>query len=288
MPYSAKKNVKNGGFLRVCGRFCVRGAPKYLFLRWGIVDFDENRRYSACMRLDVALVQRNLYSTRARAVAAIKGGLVSVNGMVAKKPSQDVADVDAIVAGDLPYATGRGSLKLVHALDVFGVNPSGMVCLDVGASTGGFTEVLLKRGAARVYAVDVGTNQLVAELRNDVRVVSFEQTDIRALRVQSMVDLIVVDVSFVSLTNIVDALVQWGAKNIIVLKKPQFEVPRDVAARSNGIIKSSEWHEWSKNQVVECFEKYGFALRDITPSPIQGGSGNTEFLAWFSGGQIIG
>ena len=266
----------------------MRGAPKYLFLRWGIVDFDENRRYSACMRLDVALVQRNLYSTRARAVAAIKGGLVSVNGMVAKKPSQDVADVDAIVAGDLPYATGRGSLKLVHALDVFGVNPSGMVCLDVGASTGGFTEVLLKRGAARVYAVDVGTNQLVAELRNDVRVVSFEQTDIRALPVQSMVDLIVVDVSFVSLTNIVDALVPWGAKNIIVLIKPQFEVPRDVAARSNGIIKSSEWHEWSKNQVVECFEKHGFALRGLTPSPIQGGSGNTEFLAWFSGGQIIG
>lgn len=163
-----------------------------------------------------------------------------------------------------------------------------MVCLDVGASTGGFTEVLLKRGAARVYAVDVGTNQLVAELRNDVRVVSFEQTDIRALPVQSMVDLIVVDVSFVSLTNIVNALVPWGAKNIIVLIKPQFEVPRDVAARSNGIIKSSEWHEWSKNQVVECFEKHGFALRGLTPSPIQGGSGNTEFLAWFSGGQIIG
>ena len=259
----------------------MRGAPKYLFLRWGIVDFDENRRYSACMRLDVALVQRNLYSTRARAVAAIKGGLVSVNGMVAKKPSQDVADVDAIVAGDLPYATGRGSLKLVHALDVFGVNPSGMVCLDVGASTGGFTEVLLKRGAARVYAVDVGTNQLVAELRNDVRVVSFEQTDIRALPVQSVVDLIVIDVSFVSLTNIIGALCPWGAKNIIALIKPQFEVPRDVAAKHNGVLKSADWHDWAIKQVVESFDGFGFRLCGITESPVKGGSGNTEFLACF-------
>ena len=252
-----------------------------MFLWWGIVDFDEKQRYSSYMRLDQVLVQRNLYSTRARAVAAIKAGLVVVNGVVAKKPSQDVMDSDVIVAGDLPYSAGRGSLKLVRALDVFGINPMGMVCLDVGASTGGFTEVLLKRGATRVYAVDVGTNQLVDELRNDARVVSLEKTDIRALPVQSMVDLVVVDVSFVSLTNIVDAIIPWGAKNIIVLIKPQFEVPREVAARSNGIIKSSEWHEWSKNQVVECFERHGFVLGGMITSPIQGGSGNTEFLACF-------
>ena len=226
-----------------------------MFLWWGIVDFDEKQRYSSYMRLDQVLVQRNLYSTRARAVAAIKAGLVVVNGVVAKKPSQDVMDSAVIVAGDLPYSAGRGSLKLVRALDVFGINPMGMVCLDVGASTGGFTEVLLKRGATRVYAVDVGTNQLVDELRNDARVVS--------------------------LTNIVDAIIPWGAKNIIVLIKPQFEVPREVAARSNGIIKSSEWHEWSKNQVVECFEQHGFVLGGMITSPIQGGSGNTEFLACF-------
>ena len=211
-----------------------------------------------CMRLDQALVQRNLYSTRARAVAGIRGGLVTVNGVAAKKPSQDVVDSDVLVAGDLPYSTGRGSLKLAHALDYFRVNPDGMVCLDVGASTGGFTEVLLKRGAARVYAVDVGTNQLIPELRADARVVSLERTDIRALAVQSLVDLIVVDVSFVSLTNIVSALVPWGARNIIVLIKPQFEVPRDVAARSNGVIKSAQWHEFAKNQVVECLKNMDF------------------------------
>lgn len=235
-----------------------------------------------CMRLDQALVQRNLYSTRARAVAGIRGGLVTVNGAPAKKPSQDVVDSDVLVAGDLPYSTGRGSLKLAHALDYFRVNPDGMVCLDVGASTGGFTEVLLKRGAARVYAVDVGTNQLIPELRADARVVSLERMDIRALAVQSLVDLIVVDVSFVSLTNIVSALVPWGARNIIVLIKPQFEVPRDVAARSNGVIKSAQWHEFAKNQVVECFEKHGFRLGGITESPVKGGSGNTEFLARFT------
>lgn len=233
------------------------------------------------MRLDVALVQRNLYSTRARALAAIKGGLVMVNGVPAKKPSQDVADTDAIMAGDLPYSTGRGSLKLAHALDTFQINPAGMVCLDVGASTGGFTEVLLNRGASRVYAVDVGTNQLVAELRNDSRVLSLEQTDIRALPVQSVVDLIVVDVSFVSLTNIVSTLVPWGARDIVALIKPQFEVPRDVSARANGVIRSADWHEFAKNQVVECFEKHGFRLGGIIESPVKGGSGNKEFLACF-------
>ena len=234
------------------------------------------------MRLDQALVQRNLYSTRARAVAAIDAGLVTVNGVSAKKPSQLVSDTDVIVGGDLPYSTGRGSLKLAHALQHFGVNPSGMACLDVGASTGGFTEVLLRNGAARVYAVDVGTNQLVEELRNDVRVVSLEQTDIRDLPPQSVVDLVVIDVSFISLTNIVDAVVRWGADTIIALIKPQFEVPRDVAAKFNGVIRSDEWHDWAVNQVVECFAKSGFRLRGVTQSPIMGGSGNVEFLACFS------
>ena len=165
-----------------------------------------------CMRLDLALVQRNLYSTRARAVAAIRAGLVMVNDVPAKKPSQCVLDTDVLVGGALPYSSGRGSLKLEPALKHFKINPQDCVCLDVGASTGGFTEVLLNHGAARVYAVDVGTNQLIPELRANPRVVSIEQTDIRNLGVQSMVDLIVVDVSFVSLTNIADALVPWGAK----------------------------------------------------------------------------
>lgn len=233
------------------------------------------------MRLDQALVQRGLYSTRARAVAAIKSGLVTVNGVPAKKPSQDVNVADLLIGGDLPYSSGRGSLKLAHALDFFGVNPGGMACLDVGASTGGFTEVLLSRGAARIYAVDVGTGQLIPELRADARVVSLEQTDIRALPVQSMVGLVVMDVSFVSVVDILPVLPQWGADTMIVLIKPQFEVPREVAAKYNGVIKSDEWHNYSIKRVVDAFEKYGFVSCGVTVSPVRGGSGNVEFLACF-------
>ncbi len=253
----------------------------YRKIFWVQVDFAFCVRYYVCMRLDQALVQRNLYPTRARAVAAINSGLVTVNGAPAKKPSQAVEDTDVLVGGDLPYSVGRGSLKLTHALDFFGVSPAGVACLDVGASTGGFTDVLLSRGAARVYAVDVGTNQLVQELRDNPRVVSLEQTDIRALPVQSLVDLVVIDVSFISLVDIVGALPKWGAKTIIALIKPQFEVPREVAAKYNGVIKSDQWHDYSINRVVNAFEKHGFVSAGITKSPISGGSGNTEFLACF-------
>lgn len=234
------------------------------------------------MRLDVELVNRNLYSTRARAVAAIRAGLVTVNGVTAQKPSLSVSSSDVIVGGDLPYSTGRGSLKLAHALSYFRINPDGMACLDVGASTGGFTEVLLNRGAARVYAVDVGTNQLVESLKNDVRVVSLEQTDIRELVPLSVVDLIVIDVSFVSLTNIIDCLPRWGAKHIVALIKPQFEVPRDIAARANGVIRSSQWHDYSIKRVVDAFAEHGFTNCGVITSPVHGGSGNTEFLAYFN------
>lgn len=233
------------------------------------------------MRLDQEIVLRKLYPSRAKAVAAINAGLVFVNGVIAKKPSQVVNDSDEITGGALPYSVGRGSLKLAHALDYFNVLPSGMVCLDVGASTGGFTQELLSRGATRVYAVDVGTNQLANELRNDSRVVSMEKTDIRDLTPISSVDLIVIDVSFISLTNIVEFLGPWGAKTVIALIKPQFEVPRNIAAKFNGIIKSGEWHQYSVNNVVESFKKYGFDNVGVIPSPIHGGSGNTEFLGCF-------
>lgn len=234
-----------------------------------------------CMRLDQALVFRNLYPTRAKAVAAIKAGLVSVNAKKAEKPSLSVLDTDVINAGNLPYSVGRGSLKLSHALQYFKIGVRGCVCLDVGASTGGFTEVLLKNGAIKVYAVDVGTNQLVSELRNDARVVSLEQTDIRDLVPLSPVDLIVIDVSFVSLTNIIECLPRWSAKTIIALIKPQFEVPREISAKCNGVIKSSDWHDWSINRVTDAFLDAGFDCWGVTESPVKGGSGNTEFLACF-------
>ena len=234
-----------------------------------------------CMRLDLELVQRGLYPTRARAVAAIDAGLVTDNGKPAKKPSQAVVETDVVVGGELPYSVGRGSLKLAHALEYFKISPNGLFCLDIGASTGGFTDVLLKNGAKRVYAVDVGTNQLADDLRNNPRVVSMEQTDIRDVVPTETVDLIVIDVSFISLANIVESLPRWMPKNIIALIKPQFEVSREIAAKSNGVIRSQQWHEYSKEKVVKSFADCGFRLCGVTQSPIQGGSGNTEFLACF-------
>lgn len=233
------------------------------------------------MRLDKKLVILQLYPTRAKAVAAIKSGLVLVNGASATKPSQDVSDSDNIVAGDLPYSAGRGSLKLAAALDAFDVNPSGLVCLDVGASTGGFTEVLLNRGASCVIAVDVGSNQLISDIKNDSRVLSFEQTDIRNMRPLRPVDLIVVDVSFISLRNIIDALIAWRSPRIITLIKPQFEVPRNIAARANGVIKNESDRKNAIDNVVNEFEKNGYKQSGIIESPIHGGSGNTEYLAYF-------
>lgn len=232
------------------------------------------------MRLDQELVNRGIYPTRAKAVAAIKSGLVMVNGDPAQKPSQQVDDKDEIAGGQLPYSSGRGSLKLARALEVFNVNPSGYVCLDVGASTGGFTEVLLSHGAKRVIAVDVGTNQLIDELKNDSRVISLEQTDIRELAPIEPVDLIVVDVSFISLTNIMDALVKWNAPQIIALIKPQFEVSRSVAARSGGVIKNEIERENAVKNVIQDFKKNGYNQQGIIESPIKGGSGNTEYLAY--------
>lgn len=232
------------------------------------------------MRLDQELVFRNLYPTRAKALAAIKSGLVKVNSLPAQKPSQQVSAEDDIVAEKLPYSSGRGSLKLACALDAFNVNPSDYVCLDVGASTGGFTEVLLSRGAKRVIAVDVGTNQLIDELKNDSRVLSLEQTDIRDLAPIEPVDLIVIDVSFISLINIMDVLVKWNAPQIIALIKPQFEVSRAVAARYGGVIKSEVERKNAVKNVIQNFEKKGYNQVSITESPIKGGSGNIEYLAY--------
>ena len=252
------------------------------------------------MRLDVALVSQKFYPTRAKAVAAIAAGLVLINGVPAKKPSQNLGIGDEIVALPLPYISGRGSLKLGHALDQFGVNPTGLTCLDVGASTGGFTEVLLNRGASLVIAVEVGTNQMVAALRDDPRVRLFENTDIRDFTPthpsslhsvatiiphkgagKNCVDLVVIDVSFIPLADIADSVAAWGAPQIIALIKPQFEASAQVAKKAHGIIKSDEDHQAAIKNAVAAFENLGYKNAGLIQSPIKGGSGNIEFLALF-------
>jgi 23S rRNA (cytidine1920-2'-O)/16S rRNA (cytidine1409-2'-O)-methyltransferase len=237
-------------------------------------------------RLDRLLVDRGLAPTRERAQALILAGRVEVGGRRAEKAGEPV-DPEAVlsVAGpEHPYVS-RGGVKLAAALDAFALDPAGLVCLDVGASTGGFTDCLLQRGAARVYAVDVGHGQLDARLRADPRVVVRERVNARRLSAEDVpesVDLAVVDVSFISLRLILPAVVArvrpGGAA--VLLVKPQFEAGRGEVPRG-GVVRSEE----TRRRVVSEIEALGRDLRlepiGARPSPILGARGNAEFLLGF-------
>lgn len=239
-------------------------------------------------RLDKLLVERGLAPTRAKAQALIMAGLVRVNGSPADKAGQQVpVDLDLTVIGQEDEWVSRGAKKLIKALDVFGINPAGLVCLDVGASTGGFTEVLLSRDASRVYAVDVGYGQLAWKIRTDPRVVVMERTNARYLSRESFptpIDLIVVDASFISLRLLLPPLLDILKPDgeMAVLVKPQFEAGKERIGKG-GVIRSPEIHR----EVLEEFIDYvrglpGISLAGVTWSPIKGPSGNIEFLAHLS------
>jgi 23S rRNA (cytidine1920-2'-O)/16S rRNA (cytidine1409-2'-O)-methyltransferase len=233
------------------------------------------------MRADRLLVERGLFESRAKAQAAIAAGHVTADGVPVTKPSADIS-VDAVLraAPAHPWVS-RGGVKLAAALDHFGFDPSGCVCLDVGASTGGFTEVLLARGARRVLAVDVGRGQLHERLRNHPGVTSLEATDIRKLDaalVPERPDFITVDVSFVSLKLVLPAalaLAQPKAR-LIALIKPQFEA--GPGHLKKGIVRDPAIHEIVCRDIAACVTALGWAVAGIVPSPILGGDGNTEFL----------
>jgi 23S rRNA (cytidine1920-2'-O)/16S rRNA (cytidine1409-2'-O)-methyltransferase len=247
-------------------------------------------------RLDALLVARGLAATRERARALILAGQVRVD-----KPSGGtgaplkagtlVADDAAVslVTPDHPYV-GRGGLKLAHALDAFGLDPHGWTALDVGASTGGFTDVLLQRGAARVVALDVGHGQLAWSLRTDPRVVVVEKVNARSLSADQLgpdaprtFDLITIDVSFISLRLILPALVPLlgPAGRIVALIKPQFEAGRDDVG-AGGIVRDPAIHARVVEAVIAEAGRLGLAHGGTTPSPIEGAEGNREFLAVFS------
>jgi len=239
-------------------------------------------------RLDKLLVERGLAPTRAKAQALIMAGLVRVNGSPADKAGQQVpVDLDLTVIGQEDEWVSRGAKKLIKALDVFGINPAGLVCLDVGASTGGFTEVLLSRDASRVYAVDVGYGQLAWKIRTDPRVVVMERTNARYLSRESFptpIDLIVVDASFISLRLLLPPLLDILKPDgeMAVLVKPQFEAGKERIGKG-GVVRSPEIHR----EVLEEFIDYvrglpGISLAGVTWSPIKGPSGNIEFLAHLS------
>ncbi len=234
-------------------------------------------------RADQLLVERGLAESRARAQALIMAGLVFVGERKLAKAGELVATDAALdVRGrDHPWVS-RGGLKLAHALDQFGISPDGLVCLDVGASTGGFTDVLLSRGAARVHAVDVGTNQLAWKLRQDRRVIVHEQTNARHLtpaHVPELVDLIVCDASFIGLAKVLDVPLGFAAEgaHLVALVKPQFEAARHEIGKG-GVVRDPAVHKRVCEAAARWVESRGWKLLGLTPSPITGPEGNVEFL----------
>lgn len=233
------------------------------------------------VRLDILMVERELAPSREKAQAMILAGEVTVGGVPAAKPGQPVPADAAITLSAKPAHVSRGGLKLEGALREFAVQADGCVCLDIGASTGGFTDCLLQHGAARVYAVDVGSGQLDWKLRNDPRVVVREGLNARYLRIEDVgepVDLIVCDVSFISLTLILPAAAPLlrDSGQMVVLVKPQFEVGRGKVGRG-GIVRDPALHQAACDRVVQAAHKLGFQTR-LMESPILGAEGNKEFL----------
>ena len=232
-------------------------------------------------RADRLLVARGFYESRARAQAAIAAGLVSADGVPIRKASDTISATAAIEASpEHPYAS-RGGIKLAAALDHFHLDVTGRICLDVGASTGGFSEVLATRGAKRVYAVDVGTGQLHPRLAARSEIVSMEQTDIRTLdpaRLAEPPDLAVVDVSFISLKLVLPAIgnLLRARATIVALIKPQFEAAR--AAIKKGIVRDPAVHAAVCDEIAAFFATEGWRVCGVIPSPIPGGDGNREFL----------
>lgn len=241
------------------------------------------------LRLDLALEQRGLLPSRARARDAILRGTVSVNGAPAKKPNQMVGAEDVIALDD-PAAgyVSRAALKLLAGLEAGGIDVEGKVCLDVGSSTGGFTQVLLERGAAKVFAVDVGHGQLHWSIKSDPRVVSLEGFNARELsraEIAEPVDLLVSDVSFVSVTKVLEAPLGLCAPraDAVILFKPQFEVGRDFIGKG-GIVSDAEASARAMGEVIGFVEAQGFAHRSSVVSPIAGGDGNLETVLVFGRG----
>ena len=239
-------------------------------------------------RADVLLVEKGLCDSREQAKRLILAGEVRIGDRVVDKPGQKLAEDSALEVREKPKFVGRGGIKLEGALEAFGINPTGWVCVDVGASTGGFTDCLLQHGAAKVHAVDVGTNQLVWKLRNDPRVVVKEQFNARHMTPEDLgekVRLAVMDLSFISLTKVLPAVfsVLDEEGSVVCLIKPQFELDREDISKG-GIVRDPALHDRAVAKirrfvVEECRREW----RGLIASPITGTDGNQEFLAWIGG-----
>ncbi len=242
-------------------------------------------------RLDILLVEKNFFATRSRARAEIMAGNVFVNGKKSDKPGSPTpiwADIDLRKPAN-PYVS-RGGLKLKKALDEFGIEIKGKVVLDIGASTGGFTQCALDNGAEKVYALDVGYGQLAWVLRNHPRVVNMERFNVRFLKKEDLTPLphlAVIDVSFISLEKVLPVVAGLGIGEVICLIKPQFEALRSQVGKK-GVVRAGEVHEEVLERIVTLSLKLSYRLGGLTFSPLKGPKGNIEFLAYLlHGGRTI-
>jgi 23S rRNA (cytidine1920-2'-O)/16S rRNA (cytidine1409-2'-O)-methyltransferase len=233
------------------------------------------------MRADLLLVERGLFESRARAQAAIEAGLVTANTKPIAKPSETVpVDAELQAQPAHPFVS-RGGVKLTGALELYPIEIENHVCLDVGASTGGFTEVLLANGASLVFAVDVGRGQLHPSLHGHPKIVSMEETDIRTFenkRLPARPDVVVIDVSFISLKAVLPVALSLAAApmHLLALIKPQFEAPRKHSKR--GIIRNAAVHQAVCDDIMAFARSLGCEDIEVFPSPITGGDGNIEFF----------
>lgn len=232
-------------------------------------------------RLDVALVERGLVDTRSKAQSLIMARRVLVNGQFVDKAGANVAADDEVRVAELEHPwVGRGGMKLAHAVEQFAIELEGKVCADIGASTGGFTDVMLKHGALKVYAIDVGYGQLDVSLRNDSRVVNREKVNARYLQPENFdeaIDFVSIDVSFISLKLILPAVAGFLRGELVALIKPQFEVGKHEVGKG-GIVRDDAKRQAAIDGVVACARELGFEVKGVIESPIKGAEGNIEYL----------
>ena len=234
-------------------------------------------------RLDVALVERGLVDTRSKAQSLIMARRILVNGAFVDKAGANVEAEDELRIAELEHPwVGRGGMKLAQALNEFSIDLTDKVCADIGASTGGFTDVMLSHGARKVYAIDVGYGQLDVKLRNDPRVVNREKVNARYLQTEDFeerIDFVSIDVSFISLKLILPTITRFLEGELVALIKPQFEVGRHEVGKG-GIVRDEEKRREAVDSVVTFACETGFEVRQVIDSPIKGAEGNVEYLMW--------
>ncbi|MEA2462699.1 MAG: rRNA (cytidine1920-2-O)/16S rRNA (cytidine1409-2-O)-methyltransferase [Acidobacteriota bacterium] len=234
-------------------------------------------------RLDVAVVERGLVDTRSKAQSLIMARRVLVNGRFADKAGANVTEEDEIAIAELEHPwVGRGGMKLAHAMKEFAINVHEKTCADIGASTGGFTDVMLKQGAKKVYAIDVGYGQLDVSLRNDPRVVNREKVNARFLQPEyfdDVIEFVSIDVSFIPLKLILPAVATFLRGELVALIKPQFEVGKHEVGKG-GIVRDEAKRQSAVDGVVSVARELGFEVKGVIESPIKGAEGNVEFLMY--------